>query len=173
MTKKNREIERKFLISEENLPDLSKASYMDMTQGYLPNFNDKYVFRLRQVIYMNNKKVKLGDEYFQAIKGDGAKDRPEFEDQIWKDTFYTFWPLCDKFAIHKHRYEIIEKDNIIVYLDIYKNQHKGLYTVEVEFDTLEECDAFKPLSWFGREVTEEREYKNVIMALEGLPKLLI
>jgi len=170
---KNREIERKFLVSPENLPNLSKMDYMDMTQGYIPNFNSDYIYRLRQVINMNHKHEKLSIEHYQAIKGRGDKDRAEYEREISEDFFHFFWPLCDKNTVHKFRYLIPEVGSITVHLDIYKNQFKGLYTVEVEFDTIEECNAFQPLAWFGREVTEDREYKNVVMAFEGIPKLLV
>ena len=41
--------------------------------------------------------------------------------------------------------------------------------MEVEFDTLEECDSFIPLKWFGKEVTEDRRYTNMRLAIDGLP----
>lgn len=170
---KNREIERKFLVSPENFPDLSKMNYMDMTQGYIPNFNSDFIYRLRQIINMNYKQEKLNIKYFQAIKGRGDKDRSEFEKEISEEFFEFYWPLCDRNTVHKFRYLIPEVGSITVHLDIYKNQFKGLYVVEVEFDTIEKCDTFQPLPWFGREVTKERKYKNAVMAFEGIPKLLV
>lgn len=168
---RNREIERKFVVHEENLPDLSQSGYMDIVQGYIHEIGGKYIFRLRQILYISKDGTFLSDEHFQTIKGSGFKEREEYEANIWKNTFSIFWPLCKNKSIHKFRYEIPIKDsNRSAFLDIYKNELKGLYTVEVEFGSIEECDAFVPLPWFGEEVTQNPEYTNVNLALSGLPK---
>ena len=168
---KNREIERKFIVFEENLPDLSKSGYMDITQGYIYEMGSKYVFRLRQILYTSKNGFVLSDEYYQTIKGSRFKEREEYETYIWKNTFSTFWPLCKNRSVHKFRYEIpIKNSNRSAFLDIYKNELKGLFTVEVEFGSIEECDSFIPPSWFGEEVTENINYTNVNLALWGLPK---
>jgi CYTH domain-containing protein len=43
-----------------------------------------------------------------------------------------------------------------------------LHFVTVEFDTEEEARGFRPLEWFGPEVTADRRYTNQAIALRGL-----
>jgi CYTH domain-containing protein len=168
---KNREIERKFIVDEKNLPDLSKSGYMDINQGYIHGLGNQYVFRLRQVIYISKDGTVLSSEYFQTIKGSGFKEREEYEATIWNNTFSVFWPLCKNKSVHKFRYEIpIENGDRSAFLDIYKNELKGLFVVEVEFGSIKECDSFIPLPWFGEEVTQNPDYTNVNLALNGLSK---
>ena len=161
---KNREIERKWLVDEKDLPDLSKMPFIDITQGYIDSTDSKLTFRLRQSLYMSNQKNLIGEEYTMTIKGEGLKDREERESIIWKPQFTTFWPLCRNNIIHKHRYEYPLKDNKIVQIDIFKNDLKDLLMLEIEFDTIEECDNYKPEKWFGKEVTEKEEWTNFYMA---------
>ena len=170
---KNTEIERKFLISKENLPDLSRYIYGDTAQGYVQNIGSSYLYRLRQVIFMNNKRDCIGERYFQTIKGFGNKKRKEYEIELLRSQFSILWPLCKNIVVHKYRYEIpIEGQSEHVDLDIYKNGLSGLITAEVEFDNEEKCDAFIPLPWFGREVTEESEYSNFNLIRNGMPSKL-
>lgn len=171
---KNTEIERKFLVSIENLPDLSKRNYMDVSQGYIQSVGCSYVYRLRQVLHMSSDGYNLGEQCFQTIKGLGLKVREEYEIELLKPQYHQLWPLCKNISIHKFRYEIpIEGYEHSAYIDIYKNELEGLITVEVEFNTEERCDAFVPPAWFGREVTEEKEYTNFHLSINGLPQNLL
>jgi CYTH domain-containing protein len=43
-----------------------------------------------------------------------------------------------------------------------------MHFVTVEFDTEEEARGFRPLGWFGPEVTADRRYTNQAIALRGL-----
>ena len=166
---KNIEIERKFLITEENIPDVSLFVYGDTTQGYIQNIGSSYLYRLRQIIYMSKNNYCLGEQYLQTIKGFGTKKREEFEIELLKPQFSVLWPLCNNLIVHKFRYEIpIEGTKRHIDFDIYKNNLKGLYTAEVEFDTEEECDAFEPPAWFGMELTHDPRYSNFQLAVNGL-----
>lgn len=55
-------------------------------------------------------------------------------------------------------------------LDVFYGSLGGLIMAEVEFDSIEECDAFVPPKWFGREVTDDKRYTNHSLALHGLPE---
>ena len=169
---KNKEIERKFLVNKKSLPNLSKRDYQEITQGYMQGMGGDHFYRLRQVVNMSPVTGGLGDQYFQTIKGKGSKIRDEYESALLKGQFSTFWPLCKNITITKKRYEIpLDGHNkATAYLDVYKNVFQGLYTVEVEFKTEEECDSFNPPDWFGREVTEIFGYTNYSLALDGLPE---
>ena len=55
-------------------------------------------------------------------------------------------------------------------MDIYHLGLEGLRTVEVEFTTEEEARAFIRPSWFGEDVTNDKSYKNKMLALNGRAK---
>ena len=62
------------------------------------------------------------------------------------------------------RYEIPWED-LLIELDIYRGRHAGLVVAEVEFPDGASSRRFKALWWFGREVTGEKRYSNVRLAL--------
>ena len=62
-------------------------------------------------------------------------------------------------TLTKTRYVI---EDIRAELDIYPSD---LVIVEVEFASLEEAEAFTPPSWFGEEVTGNKQYSNAQLAL--------
>lgn len=169
---KNKEIERKFLIDINKIPyDLGNMNYQDIVQGYITSIDNSFVFRLRQVIYFSPNNEVLGDDYFQTIKGKGSKIRDEFETRLLRNQFSSLWTACENLQVHKYRYELpsLESNNTL-YLDKYKNELTGFYTLEVEFNTLEECEKYIPEDWFGEEVTEDNRYSNISLAKNGLPK---
>lgn len=43
--------------------------------------------------------------------------------------------------------------------------------ISVQFESEEEARDFRPLSWFGSDVTDETDYQNRSIALEGLPQV--
>jgi adenylate cyclase len=169
---KNKEIERKFIVESENLPDLSKKSYREITQGYMQGMGELHIFRLRQVLNMSPTIFNLGEQYFQTIKGKESKIREEYEIELLKPQFSTLWPLCKNISLTKKRYELVldGKENLRVYLDVYKNYLKGLCVVEVEFSDEDECDGFLPPNFFGKEVTQDKRYSNFELCKNGLPK---
>lgn len=173
---KNKEIERKFFVSPEALPNINFLSYMDITQGYLAEMSNAYIYRLRQVLHYTHNQVMLGEEYFQTIKGWGSMIRAEFEINILVQQFHILWPLCKDITIHKHRYDItkiIRGDATYhIYLDKYLHELSGFYVIEVEFNTIEECDEFTPLSWFGIELTEDNRFTNYQLAVHGLTHII-
>jgi len=168
---KNREIERKWLINKKDLPELTKMPYINITQGYMKS-DGELTIRLRQSLYMRYSNDLIGEEYTMTIKGAGLKDREERESVIWKPQFSTFWPLCREYTIHKHRYEYTGVNNNIIQIDIFKNEFKDLYMLEIEFNTLKECDEYVSEDWFGKEVTEDFKYSNFYMAVNKKPILI-
>lgn len=154
----NKEIERKFLV--KLLPEnLENYPHKSIRQGYLVITNDGSEVRLRQ----------KGEEYFETVKGTGGKTRFELEIEITKYQFDTMWIATEGKRVEKTRYEI-PYNNRTIELDIYYGRLEGLSTVEVEFPGESESNEFVLPEWFGREVTEEKEYKNQSLALYGLPK---
>lgn len=162
---KNKEIERKFIIDPTKIPyNLKKMDYKDIIQGYVTSIDRDLTFRLRHVLYRSQEGDLLGEEFFQTIKGKGTKIRDEFEIKLWKNQFSQMWVLCKNRSLHKFRYEL-PSENYKYELDQYKNNLSPLWTIEVEFDTLEECDSFIPPKWFGEEITEDNSWSNLSLAL--------
>ena len=59
---------------------------------------------------------------------------------------------------------------IAVYLTfiIFEEDLKGLVIVEVEFDSIEEANAFTSPDWFGEDVTNSGKYHNSYLSQHGL-----
>ena len=153
------EIERRFFI-ESIPPNLNRYPHEKITQGYLPSVDGTSI-RLR----------KIKNKYYQTIKIDTERDdeRMETEVEIPEKLFERLWPLTKGKRLTKTRYEIPYNGKIIE-LDVYHKKLDGLVTVEVEFDTEEECKHFKPPAWFGRELTGNKKYTNKSLAIHGIPK---
>lgn len=169
-----KEIERKFLIDPEKIPfEIKKLPYLDIVQGYVTSIEKDLTFRLRHVLYRNQDGMPLGEEWFQTVKSKGFKIRDEYEIRLLREQFTQMWKLCERLTLHKWRYDLptdYNLDIVSMYLDCYKNKLAGLWTLEVEFDTLEDCDRFIPPAWFGKEVTEDFRYTNLQLAINGLPE---
>ena len=151
------EIERKFLV--EQLPDgLDGHRSREIEQGYLA-ITDAVEVRLR----------RYGDQSFLTVKSSGNESRIEEEIEIDEGRFAALWPLTDGRRIQKRRYRIPFGDGLTIELDVYHDRLEGLLTAEVEFNSLADATAFAPPGWLGREVTDDRRYKNKRLATEGLP----
>lgn len=165
---KNKEIERKFLIDKSKLPDLSEIGYDYITQYYLPTQGTGFIYRLRMIIHFNSNNRTYGCEHIQTIKGSGNKISDEYEIYLMEHQFKELLPLCKDNRIDKLRYEIYSNhSNHKIYLDIFKLELSGLYIAEVEFDSEEEADNYIPEDWFGEEVTENSNYSNFKLAING------
>lgn len=64
----------------------------------------------------------------------------------------------------KIRYEIPEKDNLTIELDIFEGRFAGLLLAEVEFSSEAEALSYTPPEWFGKDVTNDAAYHNSNMA---------
>jgi len=168
---KNVEIERKFKISKNKMPDVSKMDFLDIEQGYLKSGNENMI-RLRksyEIFHLGklgNRKIETF--YNETVKKYGLIERPEFEINLEATAFKTLWPAFEEITLEKKRYRI-SINGVIVELDIFGGELEGLIIAEVEFDNMEDCNNFKPLDWFGKEVSKTKEYHNYFLALDGLP----
>lgn len=153
-----KEVECKFLV--KSLPEnLDQYPHEEISQGYVAITEDGTEVRLR----------KKGDRYFQTIKSGGGKIRTETEIEITEDQFNSLWQTTEGRRLEKIRYRISHDDQTIE-LDVYRGQLEGLISAEIEFDSSEASDQFVPPEWFGKDVTDDRRYKNQNLALRGLPK---
>ena len=149
----NREIERKFLV--QWLPDnLKRARHLTIEQGYLATESAGRQVRLR----------KTGNATSLTFKVGRGSHREEREVKVSPKQFATLWPGTAGRRLRKVRYEIPWGD-LLIEVDVYRGRHAGLVVAEVEFPDTASCRRFEPPWWFGREVTGEKRYSNVRLAL--------
>ncbi len=149
----NREIERKFLV--QWLPDnFKRARHFVIEQGYLATESAGRQVRLR-------KRGKATSLTFKVGRGSHREER---EVKVSPKQFATLWPGTAGRRLRKVRYEI-PWEGLMIEVDIYRGRHEGLVVAEVEFPDTRSCRRFDPPWWFGREVTGEKRYSNVRLAL--------
>ena len=150
----NREIEKKFLV--KRLPDnLKRWPHFIIEQGYLATEPGGRQVRLR-------KRGKATSLTFKVGRGSHREER---EIKLSPKQFAALWPGTVGRRLRKVRYEI-SCEGLLIELDIYRGRHKGLVVAEVEFPDTASCQRFIAPWWFGREVTREKRYSNVRLALQ-------
>ena len=150
------EIEMKYLV--EKIPfDLSSFTYKKIVQSYV---STDPVIRIRQ--YDNS--------YFLTVKGEGHIIREEFEIEISKNQYENLLNKTENNSIFKTRYFIDLENNLVAELDIYEGNLNGLLTVEVEFATEKELLSFCPPKWFGKDISQDKRYKNNFLSKYGIHK---
>lgn len=142
------EIERKFLISRECLPENTETyPCLEIEQGYLCT---DPVVRIR----------RQNDEYYLTYKSKGLLSREEYNLPLTKEAYLHLKLKTDGIVISKTRYLIPEKDGLTIELDVFHGVYQGLLLAEVEFPTEEAAYAYTPPSWFGEDVTCSPLYHN-------------
>ena len=150
------EIERKFLT--EKLPfDITVYPCHKMTQAYIS--------------FSPTIRVRQSDEaYYLTVKGKGHLAREEFELPLTKEDYERLLQKTEGTPVVKKRYYVPLEEGLTAEVDLYEGALAGLITTEVEFLSLEAAEAFVPPEWFGKDVSEERAYKNTSLSLYGLPE---
>ena len=157
------EIERKFLISKENLPaDLNSYPHHRLEQGYL---STAPVVRIRKeddnyYLTYKSKGLMTRDKYTLTYKGAGLMCREEYNLPLTKESYEHMRPKADGILISKTRYLIPEKDGLTIELDVFDAPYEGLYLAEVEFSSEEQALSYNPPVWFGEDVTNSGKYHN-------------
>ena len=146
------EIERKFLIKRENLPEnLEQYPSKVIEQGYLCT---EPVVRVR----------RDNDDCYLTYKSKGLMVREEYNLPLTRAAYDKLIKKADGNIITKIRYEIPEKDNLTIELDIFEGRFAGLLLAEVEFSSEAEALSYTPPEWFGKDVTNDAAYHNSNMA---------
>ena len=143
------EIERKFLVkSDEYRSDAFKVQLL--SQAYLNNNPEKSV------------RVRIVDnEGFITIKGpsyDGGLSRFEWEKKISIEEAVELMKLCGDQLILKKRY-FVKHNKIILEVDEFLNNNKGLVVAEVELKTTYQKIVLP--DWIAEEVTGINKYYNL------------
>ena len=149
------EIERKFLIKE--LPEnLSQYAFHTLEQGYL---NTDPVVRVR----------REDDDFYLTYKGKGFLAREEYNLPLNAEAYAHLIEKADGNIIRKKRYLIpIEGSGLTIELDVFDAPFSPLILAEVEFESIEQAQAFVPPEWFGEDVTENREYSNSYLSRKAI-----
>lgn len=150
-----KEIERKWLVKKDKLPDLSKYPFIEIRQGYLSQLHDSLMVRVRSE----------DDEKFTLdLKDSGTKIRNEITFSISKEEFEISYALAGQKVIKKKRYLIPSSNDPrrTLELDIFND----IDLIVVEYETEDELltDTLIEEEWFGQEVTEDFTYTNLQLA---------
>lgn len=161
-----KEIERKWTVSPEQVPNLSQCEHSAIRQGYLGVGSDGSETRIRS---FDNEQFEL------IVKGPGTIERGEQNIKIDRAMFEALWPQTEGARIEKTRYYLPHTDALereyVIELDVYGGGLEGeLITAEVEFpgreaDARVQAAAFQAPDWFGNEVSGDGRYKNHALAL--------
>lgn len=151
------EIERRFLIKE--MPkSLEKYPKKRIEQYYLKAETDMQI-RVRRI---DGKGCFVGQK--RAI----GMVREEHEDKVSIDVFDAMHQAAVSKTIFKTRY-LIPHGKLTIEVDVFAGFLEGLSIAEIEFPDVETAKAFVPLDWFAREVTDDIEYSNSVLAVRGMP----
>lgn len=148
------EIERKYLIAKmpENLENYETRH---ISQGYLCT---SPVVRIR----------RSNDTYSLTYKGDGLMAREEYNLPLTAEAYAHLAEKIDGLLIEKTRYLIPLTGRLTAELDVFGGTLASLTLVEVEFDSVEDANAFVPPEWFGEDVTEDGRYHNSYLSQYGV-----
>lgn len=150
------EIERKFLVNQVPGADVLGPG-TQLRQGYLAEDGEVQV-RVR---------ITAGSATLTVKAGHGLT-RTEVEAVIGAEDAEALWPLTDGRRVDKVRHRTAVGDRVAD-VDVYHGHLSGLCTAEVEFASEEAARAFRPPSWFGRDVTDEAGWDNASLARRGRP----
>jgi len=148
------EIERKF--APQSIPgNLSQYEQQEIAQAYI---SVDPTIRLRR---QNN-------EYYLTFKQKGLMAREEAEFPLTQTQFDHLWEKIETNPIRKTRALMPLNDGLTAEIDVYHGALQGLVTVEVEFSSIDQAKRFNPPNWFGAEVTEDPNYSNSSLAVNGM-----
>jgi CYTH domain-containing protein len=152
-----KEIERKFILSR--LPD-DLATPHHIRQCYLVTTPNEVRIREREGTCL------------LTIKSDGERERERDETEVFVPiwVFDALWPLCE-LRIEKNRHTLVAHPYTYE-VDVFAGPLLGLLILEVEFPSPEAADAFTLPAWAQSavEVTQDRRYKNKVLAQYGRPQ---
>lgn len=141
------EIERKYLVHQEQWDNFDKPTGQLYRQGYILKDPNKTI------------RVRVTDtNAYLTIKGASVgATRTEFEYEIPKEEALE---LLDNFAVSelsKIRYKILHTEKLWE-VDVFLGSNEGLIVAEIEL--LSEDEAFDIPEWISVEVTGDNKYYN-------------
>lgn len=152
------EIERRFLVKHNPGSSGCLKSYY-IEQSYISSIYDIRI-RMEKSSYSISRH---SCEYMMIIKSLGDMERELEKISITRATYVDLLNSVKGNTIIKLRKKYQLENDLIAEWDKYQSI-PDLQTVEVEFKTKEEADLFIPPNWFGEEITNNPEYKNINLA---------
>ncbi|MEC0092980.1 CYTH domain-containing protein [Paenibacillus macquariensis] len=152
------EIERKFLLPEmpvlsaEEEGKLQFRTEHRIEQTYLA-MDSNQELRVRRIIDLDTNEMTFTHTF---KKGNGLS-REEIEYSISEEIYDQIVQAFDAIPLTKNRITAVWEDTVIE-IDYYDQVE--LIVVEVEFDSLEEANAFVAPHWFGKDISAEKHYSN-------------
>lgn len=144
-----KEIERKFLVTSDEFDGMEPfEESIEIIQDYLAVGDEE--IRIRKTTH------RRADHYTLTIKRGSGLEREEQNIPISKESFYQM--MEQDRALYKTRTAFVLPSGYIAYRDAYK--HMSTHIVEMEFDTVEEAEAYVPEFAYIEEVTDDPEFKN-------------
>jgi len=141
------EIERKFLVHHDILPDLATIPSEMLKQAYLQKTPDCTI-RVRH----------LGEKSFLTIKGKSHNiSRLELEYEIPTIDADKLFPLCQSGVVSKTRY-FLPQGNRTWEIDLFNGELSGLILAEIELESESE-EIYLP-NWISKEVSFEPRFFN-------------
>lgn len=153
------EIERKFLVKKDELPDLTEFKPYIIEQCFI---NDKFSDLIARV----RKETHNGKtEYFLNIKSKGFLQRMELKFNMTEEEYNQTKSICGNRIIRKSRYKLPHRLDLqkIMEIDIYEDF--DFITCEYEAETLEKVQSLVWEDYFEKEVTDDPNYSNFAMSL--------
>lgn len=155
------EIERKFLV--EGPWPVPPGGGMVITQGYLPlseGFAGEARVRLARL-------PSGATKAWLTRKSEGGLVRTEEEEEISENSARAMLAKCGGNILEKVRHALPLGDGLVLEVDVYAGALSGLVVAEVELPSIDAAVSLP--AWLGREITEDRAYKNKSLALDGRP----
>jgi len=152
------EIERKYLVNRESWEQIRhKAVKTSIRQGYLSTDPGRTI------------RIRIsGDKAWLTIKGaTRGISRSEFEYEIPLDEGLQLMEMVKTPLVEKNRY-VIDYNNFTWEVDEFFGDNEGLLIAEVELES--ESDQPELPDWIGEEVTPDRRYSNLNLALNPYQK---
>ncbi len=140
------EIERKFLVDTDALPNLGEGVYI--AQGYIETTTNNVV----------RARIK-GEKGFLTLKTENTgMSCAEFEYEIPKaDALEIISTMCQGKTVEKTRYEYSIGQHTWE-VDFFHGQNDGLIVAEIELSS--EDESFDIPAWVTEEVTGQNKYYN-------------
>ncbi len=154
--KKQYEIEKKYTINIEELPfNLSTLEKQFIEQAYISTFP---TIRIRKKD--NNYYITIKTKF--NVSNDENLKTKELETEISQSEYNTLLGKLEEntIIIKKNRYFYPLDNGLVVEIDEYFEHLDGLYTAEVEFNSIEQAEEFIPPIWFNEDVTFDKRYTN-------------
>lgn len=153
------EIERKWLFNINDVPIGLSNTITHYNQAYI---SVEPEVRIRSKTVESAIYDKCSTTYALCIKGSGTLTRHEIQRSITKEEFEALKEvgnLTEKMFIRKYYYSIPIDKYLLTVSIVDEGTNTEFCYGEIEFKSEKEALDFNPPEWFGKEVTDDLNYK--------------